>query len=1590
MPVLRSHRIRLDFLTVIGFAAMLWVALTAVPATSDAEAPWQNAYGYSTSCTNYNTIDPVGVLFRGKRASAVNSRDEIKFHSDWNYDVHKEQHLYVKNKFGTFECREADRSVANKPDFPPSGRYHTRLWFVPHTNGSNDLWTVGTPHHEDLELCGHAVDENGSEGSGFDRGRHSLRIWFQTSRHTVKTGEKWGNTETAKQCDGGYAGSDGYGITVYLNSLMRPHAKGAHISSTGKGTLKGTLTTEEQTTEWWFAYGPNPSQGESGYPYETAVESISGPAEIDVDKAVSSLNLNATYYARMFARNQDGEVEEGNEISFTRQEGADGDYAPGPQVIVDNSGTAHIFYRDTKGDLGHRWLARGSKTWGQETQQASIAADSVPHAILDGADTLHVFYRETSGKLGHRWLVAGSETWGQASESLPVPMSGDPRVLLDTGDTLHVFYRDTNGDLSHRWLAAGAGSWGQETQQASIAANSAPHVLLDGADTLHVFFREPSGKLGHRWLPAGTETWGQASEAASMSGDPRVIRDTADTLHVFYREPSGKLGHRWLAAGAGSWGQETQQASIASNSVPQAILDGAHTLHVFFRDTSGKLGYRWLAAGSEHWGADTKPASMTNDPRVLLDGANTLHVFFRELSGNLGHRWLAAGSGWGQETQQTNIASTAVPVPVSGDSGINVFYRDTDGKLGDNWLAAGSESWGHAHETLPVSMSSGLARAEDRDASPGPHTIVDTADTLHAFYREPSGKLGHRWLAAGSESWGQASEAASIAESSVPSTILDGADTLHVFFREPSGKLGHRWLPAGSETWGQASEAASMTGDPRPLTDGADTLHVFYREPSGKLGHRWLPAGSETWGQASEAASMTGDPRPLTDGADTLHVFYREPSGKLGHRWLPAGSETWGQASEAASMSGDPRPLTDGADTLHVFYREPSGKLGHRWLPAGSETWGQASESASMTGDPRPLTDGADTLHVFYREPSGKLGHRWLPAGSESWGQASESASMTGDPRPLTDGADTLHVFYREPSGKLGHRWLPAGSETWGQASESASMTGDPRPLTDGADTLHVFYREPSGKLGHRWLPAGSESWGQASEAASIAARPPAVATGAATEVGSDEATVEGTVNPEGSSTSYHFEYGATTSYGSKQPAAAKEIGYGASSVSVSEALSGLEPGTTYHYRLVAESPEGTTEGEDETFETEASGSSGIAEQLASMPVTTAFDGSSGSEAAFDEDFSKLGWAVGKGSDRTNGWGPVTAFNTGPDGIYHETELSGGGPLAVAATLNVAPGLTSRYFSLWLDMSSPGGSKNGYELRLTDTGSTYEVTLSKWAGGSETVLDSETGYSFSLDDSLALVDEGSTVSAWADTGSGYEEHWSASDSAFGSGYPGLESGGNYTRLQDFRAGALAGIAEQLTEMPVTTAFDGSSGSEAAFDEDFSKLGWAVGKGSDRTNGWGPVTAFNTGPDGIYHEAELSGGSPLAATVTLSHWPGLESRYFALWLDMSSPAGAKNGYELRLTYKSANTYDVKLSKWVSGSETVLDSQSGYSFAVGDSLALVDEGGTVSAWTDTGSGYEEQWSASDNAFGSGYPGLESGGNYTRLQDFRAGGL
>jgi hypothetical protein len=99
-----------------------------------------------------------------------------------------------------------------------------------------------------------------------------------------------------------------------------------------------------------------------------------------------------------------------------------------------------------------------------------------------------------------------------------------------------------------------------------------------------------------------------------------------------------------------------------------------------------------------------------------------------------------------------------------------------------------------------------------------------------------------------------------------------------------------------------------------------------------------------------------------------------------------------------------------------------------------------------------------------------------------------------------------------------------------------------------------------------------------------MAGSSPTVSTGAASKISDTGATLGGSINPQGTSTVYRFEYGLTNEYGTVTKS--QSAGSGSKSVAASTGIGKLIPGTTYHYKLLASNKFGAGQGNDHTFKT--------------------------------------------------------------------------------------------------------------------------------------------------------------------------------------------------------------------------------------------------------------------------------------------------------------------------------------------------------------------------------------------------------------------
>lgn len=148
--------------------------------------------------------------------------------------------------------------------------------------------------------------------------------------------------------------------------------------------------------------------------------------------------------------------------------------------------------------------------------------------------------------------------------------------------------------------------------------------------------------------------------------------------------------------------------------------------------------------------------------------------------------------------------------------------------------------------------------------------------------------------------------------------------------------------------------------------------------------------------------------------------------------------------------------------------------------------------------------------------------------------------------------------------------YLP--SDVQGDEARIFSMQVDPLPFTDFGTVNNVLHQMSFPGLTEFGAFTGSQP-------------KPSVITLAATMVDATTATLNGSVNAHYLPSDAGFEYGLTTAYGTVVQAVPANVAGGVPDP-ILAGIAGLTQNTTYHFRAIGTSVQGTTYGEDRTFTT--------------------------------------------------------------------------------------------------------------------------------------------------------------------------------------------------------------------------------------------------------------------------------------------------------------------------------------------------------------------------------------------------------------------
>jgi hypothetical protein len=235
----------------------------------------------------------------------------------------------------------------------------------------------------------------------------------------------------------------------------------------------------------------------------------------------------------------------------------------------------------------------------------------------------------------------------------------------------------------------------------------------------------------------------------------------------------------------------------------------------------------------------------------------------------------------------------------------------------------------------------------------------------------------------------------------------------------------------------------------------------------------------------------------------------------------------------------------------------------------------------SGSGDVYAADGGSGRVNIY--SPGVAFGAPLVSTGAAD-GAERTSVQLLGTVNPA--GPDTSYHFeYVNEAGYQAALAQGAGDPYAGGGSTASVEVGG----GGGVDSVETVAHELLPETTYHYALVAVNALGSTTGAdgmfTTASRTPPVVVTDAAGGVSQNAASISGTVDSLGLQTSYGFEIGLVAGeYG--PPTGLGSVGAGASEVVESLGLTGLQPGTTYHYRIMASNLDGASYGADQSFTT--------------------------------------------------------------------------------------------------------------------------------------------------------------------------------------------------------------------------------------------------------------------------------------------------------------------------------------------------------------------------------------------------------------------
>ena len=708
-----------------------------------------------------------------------------------------------------------------------------------------------------------------------------------------------------------------------------------------------------------------------------------------------------------------------------------------------------------------------------------------------------------------------------------------------------------------------------------VLAAAATAAIVLGLNSVYGFFNGSSAAAGSQ--RTATVARGTVQSSVSASGNVGVATSASADFTT-----SGTLTAVKVAVGdkvkAGQ-ALATIDPTSARNTLMQAQANLEQAESTLASAEAGPTTAEQLSNESS---IDQAQTQLTNAREQLTTDEQSLATAKKQLAADTalacpaitsGSSASGTGSGGtgssGSGSSSTGSSSTGSSSTGSGSTGSGSTGSSNTGSSSTGTSSTGSSSTGSS-STGSSSTGSGSTGSGSTGSSNTGSSSAGSSSTGSSGTGSGNGGSGQGTQGSSAQGAGQVSAgspgAANLAAAVTPATTTDTAGPPTV---------------ATSAASAISATGATFAGTVSP--QGFDTYYHFEygTTPSADEQTQPVDAGSSS-AQVQVAVPVTGL-QPAT-----TYYFRLVASNQNGAQKGADLTVTTAAVAAPAAVTGSASGVTTSTvtlagpstrsriDTTYYFAYGPTKSFGSATATVDAGSNASAAQVSALLTGLKPGTTYAYTVVATnaFGVARGVTGFfTTSTATSAATGAASSvttrGATLNGSVSP--QGANTTYYFEYGRPGALDRR-TPAKSAgaSSGSVSVSAAVTG----LAPG--TTYAFRLVATNLVG--------TSDGARETLTTAAAAKPAVTAGSASGVGRSTATLSGTIDPGSDDTSYVFEYGPTSSYGSKT--AKVDLGSGSTATQVSAVVNGLKADTTYVFRLVATNGSGTAEGAEESFVT--------------------------------------------------------------------------------------------------------------------------------------------------------------------------------------------------------------------------------------------------------------------------------------------------------------------------------------------------------------------------------------------------------------------